>query len=63
MAHLNVHRICVHIIKNVRIGDTMDSVKIAFGTSEDFRKLQDTEPDSDNNSDNLEQDVENPEQG
>jgi hypothetical protein len=41
----------------------MDSVKIAFGTSEDFRKLQDTEPNSDNNSDSSEQDVENPEQG
>ena len=41
----------------------MDSVKIAFGTLEDFKKLRDAEPDSDNNSDNLEQDVENPEQG
>ena len=41
----------------------MDSVKIAFGTSEDFRKLQDAEPDSDNNSDKSEQDVKNSEQG
>lgn len=41
----------------------MDSVKIAFGTSEDFRKLQDIEPDSDNNSDSSEQDVKNSEQG
>lgn len=41
----------------------MDSVKIAFGTSEDFRKLQDIEPDSNNSSDKSEQDVENLEQG
>lgn len=40
----------------------MDSVKIAFGTSEDFRKLQDAEPDSNNSSDNSEQDVENSKQ-
>ena len=40
----------------------VDSVKIAFGTSEDFRKLQDAEPDSNNNSDSSKQDVENPEQ-
>lgn len=41
----------------------MDSVKIAFGTSEEFKKLQDAEPDSNNNSDSSEQNVENPEQG
>ena len=41
----------------------MDSVKIAFGTFEDFRKLQDAEPDSDNNSDSSEQNTENLEQG
>ena len=41
----------------------MDSVKIAFGTLEDFKKLQDIAPDDDNNSDSSEQDVENSEQG
>lgn len=41
----------------------MDFIKIAFGTSEDFKKLQDTELDNDNNSDSSKQDVENPEQG
>ena len=40
----------------------MDSVKIAFGTSEDLRKLQDAEPDSNNSSANSEQDVENSKQ-
>ena len=43
--------------------NVMDSVKIAFGTSEEFKKLQDAEPDSNNNSDSSEQNTENLEQG